>query len=448
MALGAQAARIDQLSSVVPGSYAPLIDTAAKSVVYLMTPTDETAGVASPFIEDQWFRPYLQFPQLGLSSQKLRRSIGSGVVLTQNGLIVTSARFVEGRKSLKVVVPGHPEPYDARVLGSDLSADLAVLKIIAGQLPEPVFADSSVLEAGELLFAIGNPFGLEPVVSMGVVSTTGRHREQERLLQSDLFIHGGNIGGAVINARGELAGIPVRLRGMTRRETQGGFFLPIDRVRDIAFRIERSGSVKEAWLGIAVADLSQEMKSYFGREEGVLVTAVEAHSPADRAGIRKGDLIILADDIIVNSVLSFERILSTLLADQDVVLLYLREKRIQEAAMRVGRLEGEATRSARTLYHHGLVLETLTPVWQERLKLDEITLGVVITDVEGDSPAQKSGFMPGDVVVQTEGMEITSLPSFQEALIKKQLNRFLVLRGGLIMSIELVQDKPFLTSAK
>ncbi|MGE4296288.1 MAG: trypsin-like peptidase domain-containing protein, partial [Campylobacterales bacterium] len=388
--LSADAGRIDQLSSVVPGSYAPMIDTAAKSVVYLMTPKDELAGVASPFVEDPWFRPYLQFPQLGLSSQKLRRSIGSGVVLTQDGLIVTSAQFVENRKSVKVVVPGHPEPYDARVLGSDLSADLAVLKIIAENLPKPDFANRSNLQAGELLFAIGNPFGLEPVVSMGIVSTTG-YRDQERLLQSDLFIHGGNIGGAIINARGELAGIPVRLRGMSRRDTQGGFFLPIDRVQEIANRIQRSGSVKEAWLGIAVADLSQEMKSYFGREEGVLVTAVEPHSPADRAGIRKGDLIILADDIIVNSVISFERILSTLIADRDVVLLYLREKRIQEAAMRVGRLEGEATRSARSLYHHGLILETLTPVWQERLKLDEITLGVVITDVEQSSPAIKSG---------------------------------------------------------
>jgi serine protease Do len=432
--------RIEEVPTAIPHSLSPMVQTRAESVVYLMT-SDDKAGAASPFIDDPWFRPYLQFPQLGLTSQKLRRSLGSGVMIDSKGLIVTSAHFVQDRKSVKVQVPNRHEIFDAQVLGVDTSADLALLRIISDQPFEAVeFAEAEQLKAGDLLFAIGNPFGLEPVVSMGVVSTTGlRSAGAFRMLQSDLFLHGGNIGGVVINTRGEMAGMPVRLKGSRSHQSHGGFFLPIDQVRDIAYRLERSGSVKEAWLGIAVADLSQEMKSYFGREEGVLVTAVEPSSPAEQAGLRRGDLIIMADDVIVDSLLSFERILSTLVADRDIALLFLREKRIREASLRVGRLEGLATRSARTLYHHGMVLESLTHEWQQRLALNDITRGAVVTSVEPGSRADRSGFNAGDVVVSADSLEVGSLAEFQALSKGRSLRRFTVLRGGLILGLDLIE---------
>ena len=431
------AARVEELTTMIPTSFAPLIDSASKSVVYIMTAEDTQAGVATPFAQDAWFRPYFLYPQLGLSSQKLRRSLGSGVIISSKGIIVTSARFIEDKKAVKVVVPNYPEPFDAKVLGADLSADIAILKIIAENLPQPAFANVAKLESGTLLFAIGNPFGLEPVVSMGIVSTVVMQYDDDRLLQSDLFIHGGNIGGAIIDTSGDIVGIPVRLRGMDGKENQGGYFLPIDRVVDIARRIERSGSVKEAWLGIAVADLTQEMRSYFGRDDGIVVTAVEPFSPAANAGVRKGDILLLADNIAVGSVLDFERILSTMIVDRDVVLLYMRDQHLGEVALRVGRLENSALSGARSLYHQGMVLETLTQIWKERLDMGDMNTGIVVVDVERNSVAEKSGFLAGDVIVQAEEVDQTSLNSFQSTLLSKQLRKFLVMRGGIIITLEL-----------
>ncbi|MDR0747667.1 MAG: PDZ domain-containing protein [Helicobacteraceae bacterium] len=438
-ALGLFGAVIEQIPSLVPAGFAPTIESASKGVVYLMTAEDDQAGIASPFSEDAWFRPYYQYPQLGLSSQKLRRSLGSGVALTKNGIIATSSRFVEGRSNVKVVVPSRPEPFDAKVLGSDLSAGIAVLRIIADDLEVLNFANMSSLETGDILFCIGNPFGLEPVVSLGIVSALGKQHEGDRFMQSDLFIHGGNIGGAIVNVRGELVGVPVRLRGMNNRENQGGFFVPIDRVLDIASRVEKSQGVKEAWLGIAVADLTQEMKGYFGREDGVVVTAVEAHSPAAAAGIKKGDLLLLADSMFIASVLDFERILATMSTERDVVFMYMRDKRLGEAVIRIGGLEGGSIGASRSIYHRGLVLENLTMIWKERLNLDSVGVGVVVADVENGTPAARSGFLAGDVIVQVDETDISSLASFQEYIGKKEPKTFLVMRGGLAIGLDITR---------
>lgn len=426
------------------GSYAPIVEQASKSVVYLMTDSDNKVGVASPFIDDGWFEPYLRYPQLGLTSDKLRRSIGSGVIIRNDGLIVTSARFVENRSALKVMVDGYSELFDAKVLGSDTQADIAVLKIISENLHTLNYSDS--LKSGDLLFAIGNPFGLEPVVSMGVVSNLGSHKQYDKFIASDLAIHGGNVGGAVIDASGNLAGIAVRLKGMSSRENQGGFFLPMDRVRTIAERIERSGSAKEAWIGIAVADLTQEMRSYFGRDEGVIITAVEKNTPAEEAGLKRGDLIILADDIVVNSVFSFDKIMATLQPDRDSEFLVLREKRIRSATVRIGRLEGEGVKSSKTIYHHGMVLETLNSSDQERLGLDKFYRGVVVISVDANSMAAKKGFEAGDLIFGLDDSEVDSIVTFQELIGKNPNARYLVNRGNITIKLDLREDHARMSS--
>jgi serine protease Do len=423
-------------------SYAPMIERASKSVVYLMTAIDVPAGVASPLIDDPWFKPYLQYPQLGLSVQKLRRSLGSGVVVSNNGIIVTSAKFVQGRLTLKVVASDQPEPLDAIVLGTDQLADLAVLRVVADNLVEPIFADAAQTRSGDVVFAIGNPFGLEPVVSMGVVSALGKQLSSDRILQSDLYIHAGNVGGAVFNASGELLGIPSYLRGMNEREAQGGFFIPIDRAKAIAERIERSGAVKDAWLGIAVSDLSREMRSYFARDDGVLITAVEARSPAANAGLKKGDLLLLADSVTIGGVADFERILSTVVADRDMAFLFMRDKRLGEAILRVGRLEiSGRNAAARSLFYEGVTLEALTPIWRERLGLSETSYGLVATEVDPTSLAAKSGLETGDAILQIDGKDVESLAQFQEAIANEPPSNFTVVRGGLAISVSLVSAR-------
>ncbi|MDR2638495.1 MAG: PDZ domain-containing protein [Helicobacteraceae bacterium] len=418
--------------------FAPIAANAAKSVVYIMTANDDQSGVATPFAEDPWFKPYFLYPQLGLSAQKLRRSLGSGVIVSSRGIIVTSARIAQNRNIVKVVIAGYQEPLDARVIGTDQSADLAVLRVIADNLSDPVFADPLAARTGDLVFSIGNPFGIEPIVSMGVISASGRQFDDDRLIRSDINIHGGAIGGAIVNARGELLGVPTYLRGMKERESQGGFFLPIDRVKAIAERIERSGNIKDAWLGIAVSDLTRDMKSYYGRDDGVLITAVEAHSPAANAGLKKGDLLLLADSVMIGSVADFERILSTVVADRDIIFLFLRDKRLNEAVLRVGRLEiGGRNTVLRTLYYEGATFEVLTPAWKERLGLSEAAFGVVAFEVDAASLAAKSGFEVGDIVVQIDGREIDALPQFQEAIASGAPKSFMVVRGAIALEIKL-----------
>ncbi|MDR2034193.1 MAG: PDZ domain-containing protein [Helicobacteraceae bacterium] len=429
-------------STELYASFAPVIAAASKNVVYLESAEDTRAGIATPFAEDSWFKPYFQYPQLGLTTRKLRRSLGSGVIVSNRGLIVTSAKVAQNRATLKAIVPDFPEALDAKVLGVDQLADLAVLRVIADNLPEPIFADPSAAQTGDLIFTIGNPLGIEPVASMGVISTIGKQFESDRLFQTDLEIGGGAIGGAVINAKGELLGVASYLRGMKRTETQGGFFLPIDRVKAIAERIERSGAAKEAWLGIAVADLTPETKSYFGREEGVLITAVEGHSPAENAGLKRGDLILLADNVALGSVADFERLLSTIVADRELAFLFLRDRKLSEAFLRVGRLEiSSGNAVSRTFYYQGLTLETLTSTWRERLGLTDDLLGATVVDMDAASLAAKSGFETGDVIVQIDGREIESLTQLQETIAKKPPSVFSVVRGGLVVNLNLTSER-------
>ncbi|MDR1452153.1 MAG: PDZ domain-containing protein [Helicobacteraceae bacterium] len=422
-------------------SFASMLERASKNAVYIMSANDDQTGVGTPFADDPWFRPYFQYPQLELSAQKLRASLGSGAIISGDGLIVTSAKIARDRATLKVMIADRPEPLVAKVLGTDQSLDIAVLKVAVDNLPEPVFADISSIRTGDLVFSIGNPFGIEPIVSMGVISALGRQMEDDRLIQSDLRIHGGFIGGVIVNARGEIAGVPTYPFGAQSREPLGGFFLPIERVKAVAERIERSGNIKDAWLGVAVSDLTREMKSYFGRDDGVVITAVEAHSPAADVGLKKGDLLLLADNAMIANVADFERILSAVVADRDITFLFLRDRRLREAVLRVGRLEmtGRNTVS-RTLYYEGATFETLTPLWRERLGMAETSLGVVTLDVDAVSLAAKSGFEAGDVIVQIDGREIDSLPQLQEAVAAGKPSSFMVMRGGVAVALTLERE--------
>ncbi|MDR0665423.1 MAG: PDZ domain-containing protein [Helicobacteraceae bacterium] len=425
----------------LPESFAPVVERAAKNVVYIMKTNDDEAGVGTPFAEDSWFKPYFQYPQLGLTAHKLRASLGSGVIISSDGLIATSAKIAGNRSILKVVTAGSPEPLDAKVLGTDQSLDLAVLKVVGDNLPEPVFADLSAAQAGDLIFAVGNPFGIETVASMGIVSSL--RLGDNPIIRADAHIHGGNIGGAIVNARGELMGVPTYIRGTaeTGREPHDGFFLPIDRVKAVAERIERSGDIKNAWLGVAVSDLSRNLRSYFGREDGVLITAVEAHSPASNAGLKKGDLLLLADNVILENVADLEQILSTIEAERDIAFLVFRDERLRETVLRVGRFETTSGDGAlRTFYYSGATLETLTPAWQERLGLDKTSAGVMVIDVDAGTAAARSGLEAGDLIVQIEGRDVESLTQFQEAINARNPESFVAIRSGVALEIKLSQQ--------
>ncbi len=369
-----------------------------------------------------------------------RRSLGSGVIIALKGdkfYILTNNHVVQGAKRIRVKFDPHTEK-EGKLVGGDPKTDVAVVEVDARGVENPAnrvakLGDSDKLKVGQLVIAIGNPYGLERTVTMGVISALKRSigiTQYESFIQTDAAINPGNSGGPLINVYGEVIGINTAIVA----EGQGlGFAIPINLAKWVADQIIAKGKVTRGWLGVVIQEITPEIAEAIGVKEGILVSQVAPNSPASTAGLKAGDIIVEIDGEKVRDVRDLQfRIMKTP-PGTEVKLSVIREGKTQLIKVKVGEMPEEVsfTQPRDQASAIGLALRDLTP--QEVRRFD--VKGVLVVDVVQGSLAQKSGLRRGDIILMVNNQPVESVSDFEEKIEKAKSEKrdrvlLLVRRGG------------------
>jgi serine protease Do len=344
------------------------------------------------------------------------RGTGSGVVIDERGNILTNNHVVEDADEVKVTF-SDGKTVKGKVVGTDPKSDLAVVKVDGVSVKAAKLGDSDRMQVGEWVIAIGNPFGLDHTVTVGVLSAKNRSGFQtghyEDFLQTDASINPGNSGGPLVNLDGEVVGINTMIAGIG---TGIGFAVPSSMARPIADQLIGGGKVRRPYLGIVMQDVTPEIAKGLGKapEKGALVGEVQPGSPADKAGVKAGDVVIAVDGSPVDGSKAVQRDVLSKKIGQRVSLEIWRDGKQQTIAATTAELPGGEEHGARgggsasPKAKLGLGIQSLTPEIAERLGLERSTRGAVITSVREGSPAQDAGLREGDVLVEVDRHPVVS----------------------------------------
>ncbi len=346
-----------------------------------------------------------------------RRGQGSGVVIRENGYILTNNHVVAGADELKVTFDDGRD-YAATVVGTDPDSDLAVIKIDASGLPAARIGDSEEVQPGDWVVAVGNPFGLDHTVTAGVVSAMGRAdmglTTYEDYIQTDAAINPGNSGGPLVNLRGEVIGINAAIRSTTGGNNGIGFAIPSNLAQHVADSLIADGKVERGWLGVAIQPLTPELSSSFGFEgtKGVLVSQVQPDTPAMKAGLESGDIVTKIDGQATDSPRQLMNVIGERAPGNRVTLTVAREGATKTVQVKLGERPGaEELAKSRTSPELGealgLTVQPVTPELADQLGTGSAS-GVVVTDVAPDSAAAKAGIRPEDVILEAGRHSVSS----------------------------------------
>jgi len=381
---------------------------------------------------EDFFERFFEEPQ---RRPRKERSLGSGFIISGDGYILTNNHVVAGADEIKVKLANGQE-FKGEIKGLDEKLDLALIKIEAkNQLAVSKLGDSDAIEIGEWVMAIGNPFGLEQTVTAGIISAKGRvigSGPYDDFIQTDASINPGNSGGPLFNASGEVIGINTAIVA----GGQGiGFAIPVNMAKAIIPQLREKGKVTRGWLGISVQPITPELAQSFGLadEKGALVTDVSKDSPAEKAGLKSGDIVLEFEGKSINEMNELPRLVAVTEVGKQVTIKLLRNGKIDMIPVTVSRMPDSA--SEETALHGndklGMTVRELTKELAAQLGLKE-GKGVVVTNVQPDSIAAGTGIRPGDIVREINGVKIESLTSYEKAVSgvrKGNLIRLLLKRG-------------------
>ncbi len=321
------------------GSYRDAARAALPAVVHIYT-TQEIKQQRHPLLNDPIFRHF--FGQDNEQSPEPSAGLGSGVIVSANGYILTNYHVIEGASDMQVAL-NDGKTYQAKIVGSDPESDLAVLRIEAEGLPAITFGQMDDLRVGDVVLAIGNPFGVGQTVTMGIVSALGRSHlginTFENFIQTDAAINPGNSGGALIDVRGALIGINTAIYSRSGGSQGIGFAIPISSARNIMEQIITHGAVTRGWIGVEAQEITQELADSFNLPdtEGALIAGVVRRSPADSAGIRPGDVLLAVNDKAVSNPQVMLELIAALPPDQKANFRLRRDKSVLEMQVRIGK---------------------------------------------------------------------------------------------------------------
>ncbi len=384
--------------------------------------------------QDPWREFFERFFE-GVPEQRTRHSLGSGIIYDKEGYIITNNHVVERASEIKVKLHDGSE-YDAKVIGTDLKTDLALIKIEADKpLPTLTLGDSDALQVGEWVVAIGNPFGLEHTVTVGVVSAKGRvigTGPYDDFIQTDASINPGNSGGPLLNTSGEVVGVNTAIVAAG----QGiGFATPSNITRRVIEDLRTKGSVVRGWLGVVIQRMSPDLAKSFGLEEntGALVAEIVEDSPAQKAGIKRGDVIIKFNGTEIKTMDVLPRRVAATRPGKKATVTILRDGKKKSLKVTIGTLEEKKIAKARfTEEELGITVQEITRDLAEHFDL-ETREGVIVSDVDRSGPAWEGGIRRGDIVLEVNRQTIKTMKDYRQALKKyagKGTVLLLVRRGG------------------
>jgi serine protease Do len=455
VALAGAAAAQPATKTVPPGraaveySFAPLVKQVAPAVVNVYTRRIERTLQPSPLFDDPLFRRFFGDDLMfGIPRERVQQSLGSGVIVEPDGVIVTNNHVIEGAQEIVVALADRRE-FEATVIAADARSDLAVLRIDTKgeKLPHLEYRDSDELEVGDLVLAIGNPFGVGQTVTSGIVSALGRTGvgglETQSFIQTDAAINPGNSGGALVTMDGRLVGINTAIYSRTGGSLGIGFAIPSNLVAITVQNALGGKGIVRPWLGASGQPVTADIAQSLGlrRPEGILINEIYPGGPADRAGLRAGDVVLSVDGREVFDVRGLRYRVATRKLGDAVVLDVLRGGRplrlnvLMEAAPEVP--PRQLTRLGDRHPLTGATVGNLSPAFAEELGIDPMLKGVIVTELAPGSPAALLRLRPGDIIVKVDDAEITDVDRLRRQLARPSPAgwRIVVRRGDQLLNL-------------
>jgi serine protease Do len=420
-------------------SFSQLVNHVKPAIVNISTTTvipgpdmqDKFMGPANPFKDffgdDLFERFFGNAPR----RERKQKSLGSGFLIDREGYILTNNHVVEKASSIKVKLSDEKE-YDAKIVGRDPKTDIALIKIdVNHDLPSAVFGDSDKLEVGDWVVAIGNPFGLEHTVTAGIVSAKGRvigAGPYDDFIQTDASINPGNSGGPLLNLKGEVVGINAAIVS----GGQGiGFAIPINVVQNLLPQLKSKGKIARGWLGVVIQKITPEIAKSFNLKEaeGALVSDVMENGPAEKAGIKRGDVITSFDGKQIKDNEVLPRLVAATEIGKRTKVGVVRDAKPVEIEIIIGELPDEELRASKkpeVEKDFGLVVQDITPEIAKHLNLKD-RKGTIVTDVTPGSPAGDADIRSGDIIKEISRKPIQNTVDFKDAMRKANIKEGIVI---------------------
>lgn len=354
--------------------------------------------------------------------ERIQKSLGSGVILSKEGYIATNAHVVENADEIIVTLGTNSKEYSAKLIGSDKDSDLAVIKIDAKNIKPIKVGSSRSLLIGDLVFAIGNPFGVGQTTTQGIISALNKNKvginRYENFIQTDASINPGNSGSALIDSRGALIGINSAIMTRSGGNNGVGFAIPVSMVKNIITKLVQEGKVTRGYLGVSIGDISEELRDLYNKKEGALILDISKETPAYKYKLKRGDLVYEVNGIKVKDAQDFSRLIGSFKPNEKVRLKIERDKKNILIDIVLGSRDSIQTISKTKTVLNGLYLSELSNENITKFRLPKDSKGVLIHDVKASSKAEKVGFQAGDIIIQIENIEIDNMQDVQRALRK------------------------------
>jgi serine protease Do len=402
-------------------------------------------GFRSPFRERQPFGsdPFREFFErfFGDAPPQARQSLGSGFIINPQGLILTNHHVIEEADKIKVILHDERE-FEAQIIGRDPKTDLALIQVqTTSPLPTVPLGNSDALRIGEWVMAIGNPFGLSHTVTAGIVSAKGRvigAGQYDDFIQTDASINPGNSGGPLFNTRGEVVGINTAI---IAGGTGIGFATPVNLIKELVPQLYNAGKVTRGWLGVMIQKVTPELAHSFALTEpqGALVADVIADSPAAQAGLQRGDIITAFDNTKIHEMNELPRAVAKTPVGKHVDIEVLRQGKTKTFSVTIAELQETSVAATPDVTEQlGMEVQDLTPEVAQRLGLSH-TQGVLVAEIDDDSPAAEAGLRQGDVILEVNRKRVSDTQQYTEALqsSNEETTLLLVARGDNTLYVAL-----------